>query len=239
MLHYNTWDYNEFLEYFWYQKTPTIWDKKYLEKTKKYAKIFSYIPGILFIGIGNSTVMNWGSKDSDIDLFIITQKNRLWIVRILMTFLCVILWVRKTAKHHAGRFCLSFFIDESALNFEKIIEENDIYMYFWILTLTPVFDVNNTYEKFLQTNTSWANFENFQNILQNHKNSWFKKIQKNILKNTFWDFIENILKKIFLNKTLKSYEKLWKPYWIIIKRNMLKFHNNDIRRWLYKKIKNF
>jgi len=79
--------------------------------------------------------------------------------------------VRKTAKHHAGRFCLSFFIDESALSFEKIIEENDIYMYFWILTLTPVFDVNNTYEKFLQTNTSWANFENFQDFLENHKNS--------------------------------------------------------------------
>jgi hypothetical protein len=93
--------------------------------------------------------------------------------------------VRKTAKNHEGRFCLSFFIDESALNFEKIIEENDIYMYFWILTLTPIFDINNTYEKFITANKSWANFENFENILQNHRNSRYKKVQKNISKNTF------------------------------------------------------
>lgn len=231
-------DYNNFLEYFWYEKTPTYWDQKYFEKTQKYAKIFSYIPGILFLGIGNSTVMNGGTQESDIDLFIITQKNRLWIVRILMTFLCAVLHVRKTSKHHAGRFCLSFFIDESAFNFEKIIEENDIYMYFWILTLKPIFDVNTTYEKFIQANTTWADFDNFQDFLQNNKNSWYKKLQKNISKNVLLDVIENILKKIFLKKTLKQYEKLWKPYGIIIKRNMLKFHNNDIRKWLYEEIKN-
>jgi hypothetical protein len=115
--------------------------------------------------------MNGGTQESDIDLFIITQKNRLWIVRILMTFLCAVLHVRKTSKHHAGRFCLSFFIDESAFNFEKIIEENDIYMYFWILTLKPIFDVNTTYEKFIQANTTWADFDNFQDFLQNNKNS--------------------------------------------------------------------
>jgi hypothetical protein len=38
------------------------------------------------------------------------------------------------------------------------------------------------------------------------------------------------MKKIFLKKTLKNYEKLNKPYWIIINDKMLKFHNNDIRK---------
>jgi hypothetical protein len=48
--------------------------------------------------------------------------------------------------------------------------------------------------------------------------------------------INNILKKIFLPKTLKHYEKIWKPYGIIINDNLLKFHNNDIRKKIRKKL---
>jgi hypothetical protein len=33
-----------------------------------------------------------------------------------------------------------------------------------------------------------------------------------------------------LPKTIKNYKKLWKPYGIIINDNMLKFHNNDVRK---------
>ena len=48
--------------------------------------------------------------------------------------------------------------------------------------------------------------------------------------------INNILKKIFLPKTLKHYEKIWKPYGVIINDNLLKFHNWDIRKKVRKQI---
>jgi hypothetical protein len=46
--------------------------------------------------------------------------------------------------------------------------------------------------------------------------------------------LNNFLKRIFLPKTIKHYEKLWKPFWVIINDNLLKFHDGDIRE----KVKN-
>jgi Fe-S cluster biosynthesis and repair protein YggX len=48
--------------------------------------------------------------------------------------------------------------------------------------------------------------------------------------------LNTLFKKIFLPKTLKHYEKIWKPYGIIINENLLKFHNNDIRKKIRKKL---
>jgi hypothetical protein len=33
-----------------------------------------------------------------------------------------------------------------------------------------------------------------------------------------------------LRKTLKTYERLWKPWWVVISDTMLKFHDNDQRK---------
>lgn len=53
---------------------------------------------------------------------------------------------------------------------------------------------------------------------------------------SFLWIINELLKKIFLPKTLRHYEKLKKPYGIIISDNMLKFHNNDIRKQIKKEL---
>jgi hypothetical protein len=57
--------------------------------------------------------MNCNSEDSDIDLFVVTEKNRLWLVRILITIIFSVLMVRKTKTKHKKRFCLSFFVTTS------------------------------------------------------------------------------------------------------------------------------
>lgn len=53
---------------------------------------------------------------------------------------------------------------------------------------------------------------------------------------SFLWFFNEILKKIFLPKTLKHYEKIGKPYGIIIRDDMLKFHNHDIRKQIKKEL---
>jgi hypothetical protein len=61
--------------------------------------------------------MNCSKSSSDIDLYIVTTPKRMWLVRIFVTFIFQILLVRKDDKHHAGRFCLSFFSTTDALDF--------------------------------------------------------------------------------------------------------------------------
>ncbi len=46
----------------------------------------------------------------------------------------------------------------------------------------------------------------------------------------FLSIFENLIKKLWLSRTLKTYEILGKPWGVIISDTMLKFHDNDQRK---------
>lgn len=228
-------EHENFKKYFWVQAEPWETENMFYEKSRKYLKKIAWIPGIRMIGIWNSIGMNSASKDSDIDLYIVTTKNSLWFVRIIITFIFQLLWVRKTARKHAGQFCLSFFSTEKWMDFKDFALENDIYLYFWILYFTPLISYNNSYEQFIETNSSWADFGGYQDILETKKSyiflSWTKKHPSSLI-----TLLNTLSKKIFLPKTLRHCKKLGKPYGIIISNDLLKFHDNDIRKEVRKKL---
>jgi len=113
------------------------------------------------------------------------------------------------------------------MNFSSWKIENDIYLYFWIVYLKPILDYNNTYEKFIEINSSWADFSEYNNFFEENKGyikytSLKEKTTKSIpsplhsevlpLKkeeiNVFIKIINNLIKKIFLSKTLRHFEKI-------------------------------
>mgnify|MGYP001694476575 CR=1 FL=1 len=51
--------------------------------------------------------------------------------------------------------------------------------------------------------------------------------------------LETSIKKIFLKRTLNHFEKIWKPYGVIISDDLLKFHNWDVRKEISEKLRNF
>jgi hypothetical protein len=104
--------------------------RKYIKKARSVAKFLSWFPYIRGIAISGSLSKNFADKDSDLDFFIITKANRLWIVRILFSILCKIAYVAGITKW----FCLNYFIDESHLN----ISERNIYTAIEISTLMPL-----------------------------------------------------------------------------------------------------
>ncbi|MDD5213105.1 MAG: hypothetical protein PHG82_01650 [Candidatus Gracilibacteria bacterium] len=220
------------------KENPSQIDKEFLEKARKYLNFIKWIPGIKMIGVGNSISMNTGTSDSDIDLFIVTSPNKLWTVRILITIIFQILLVRKTSTKHAGRFCLSFFATENALDFGTFAIKNDVYLYFRILYFKPILDFDNTYEKFIEANATWANFSLYQDIIEeNRKGIKIKNVNvgneyfhsDNNRNENIRSLPEKILKNIFLPRTIKTYEKLRKPFGVIINDDMLKFHDKDVR----------
>lgn len=212
-------------------------EKSFYRKTEKYLKFIKWIPWIKMVWIGNSISMNSASKNSDIDLLIVSDKNKMWLVRILVTLIFQILWVRKNDKHHAGRFCLSFFCTVDWLDFSKFALKKDPYLYFWILYFKPILDFWNTYDLFIEKNKSWADFWEFKEIIENNrKYIKYSKIPL-LTREGLGVALNNFFKKIFLPKTLKHYNKIGKPYWIIINDNILKFHNWDIRKEIADKFK--
>jgi len=116
--------------------------------------------------------MNAAHKDSDIDLFIITKKNRLWTTRIFATLLLTLLWKRKTAKKHSGQFCLSFFISEEELSLEEIALRNDIYLSYWLQTLIPIINRDTIFEKFIEENQTWCKIQNDNYYKKSEQKMW-------------------------------------------------------------------
>lgn len=236
MLHFTQIEIQKFRDFLKIQ--PNAWDNEtqLLQKTQKYTWLFRLCPGIQMVAVGNSVAMNSAHKDSDIDLFIVTQTKRMWYVRIFLTFFLWLLWQRKTANKHAGVFCLSFFMTDEQLSLESIAIERDIYLYYRILTLKPIVNNDSTYEKFIDANKSWCNFTEYENILQeNKKTIAYSKGNWG----TWWTFLDLKdwwYKTIFLPRTLWSYAELWKPFWVIISDTMLKFHDQDKRKSIRDKI---
>lgn len=204
-------------------------EREYLQKAKKTCKFLRFVPWILFVWVWNSLAMKSGNKNSDIDLFIISSENRIWTVRIFTTLYFFLIWERKNNSNHAGKFCLSFFVSEKNLSFESFALKNDYYLMYRIQTLLPIVNYNWTYKAFLESNTwalEWKKIEHYCSINTHYM---ALEAQKNNRKSFLADYLEKWLKKIFLKKTLKSQEKLGKPFGIIVSDDVLKFHNNDKR----------
>lgn len=128
---------------------------KLWKKTYFYLRILKCVPFLKMVAVCNTLAFNHPEKDSDIDLFIVTAKNRLWTTRVLVTFLLQILGVRRHGKKVSARFCLSFWCTEEAINLENIqIKPQDPYLAFWCLTLKPVLD-DKLYNNFIQKNKQW------------------------------------------------------------------------------------
>ncbi len=245
MQQYSHKDKERFDKLFWNRQEASQIEKQYLEKTQQNIKYIKWIPWIKMVWVWNSLAMNSATKDSDIDLLIVTGEKRIWLVRIFCTLIFQIMWVRKTEKKHAWRMCLSFFCTLNWLDFSKFSLEKDPYLYFWILSFKPILDYNNTYNLFLEKNKIWADFNIFKNTLKENK-KYIKYSKITSLKENFSPFlkvldsvlniIDNLLKKLFLPKTMNNYEKKWKPFWIIINDEILKFHDWDIRKEITKKM---
>jgi len=226
---------NKFKNLEWIKDSPSNYEIELIEKTQKYSKYISWIPWLQILAVCNSLSM-YATKEkwSDIDLFIITSKNRLWSVRIIITFIFQLLWVRRHGNKIKERFCLSFFIDETAMDFSSFSIENDIYLYYWAYYLKPIVNKNDTYDKFIKANLKlWINIntlhkDNLKYLVYN-KTSTTTILFLWKIETFLWDIFETICKNIFLPKTLAHKKKLWDPWGLIIDDHILKFHDKDTR----------
>jgi hypothetical protein len=162
------------------------------------------------IAVCNSLAFYATHEDSDIDLFIITQEKRLWIVRSLMTLIFFTLGVWRKGSDIREHFCLSFFITKKAMDLRSIAIEDDIYLLGWIKTLKPILNHNDTYDEFLKANHEWVQLSKSK---KEENLKYAQKVTYTITKkNIFFDRIEELLRYILFPRTLKSYEQLGKPW---------------------------
>ncbi|MEY3470972.1 MAG: hypothetical protein RLZZ223_322 [Candidatus Parcubacteria bacterium] len=86
----------------------------------KYARLLISIPYIKGIFLAGSSSFSTGNakKSSDIDIFIVTDPNRMWFARFWLTIVTQILGIRRSGKLEENRFCLNHYI--TANNLERL-----------------------------------------------------------------------------------------------------------------------
>ena len=154
---------------------------------QKTAQILQTIPFIKLIAVTGALAMENSDKNDDIDLMIISQKNRVWLTRILCLFLLSFLGKRRhpNDRNVRNKICLNMFLDESTLT----IENQNLYTAHEVSQIKPLANRDQTYEKFLSAN-KWV--KKFLPNAISIKGIRYQGIKGN---NLIINFLENILYK--------------------------------------------
>jgi hypothetical protein len=166
---------------------------------KKVGSLLIWFPFVRGIAISGSLSKNFADEFSDIDLFIITAKNRLWIARTVMhCFKKLTFLVNK--EHY---FCMNYYIDEQELE----IAEKNIYTAIEIGTLLPI-QGDIVFEKFYAANVWIRNFLPNKNMriasAKPVKTSILKTLFELLHNNPIGNALDNLLMKITANRWSKK-----------------------------------
>jgi hypothetical protein len=202
--------------------------KLLLEKSAHYMRFVRLCPFVRLAAVCNNVAMARAHENSDIDLFFVIKKDRLFTGRFLVTLLFHLFGVRRHGSKISTRFCLSFFIDEDELNLEKIAIQNDYYLAYWLKTLVPFID-NGTLSE-LENQNKWVpDLKITRNYLIPSKVSFLEKL--------FPSFLERFLASWQKKRALKKMNTLPRPHGVIVTDHMLKFHDVDKRELLREEMK--
>lgn len=148
-------------------------------------------PFVRGIAISGSLSKNFADEFSDIDLFIITEKNRLWIARTFMHCFKKLTFLAK--KEHF--FCMNYFVDLQGLE----IAEKNAYTAIEVGTLMPL-QGDTVFEKFYAANTWIRHFLPNKTMRKSSAqpvhNTLFKTVAEYLINLLPGNFIDDRLMKI-------------------------------------------
>jgi len=162
-----------------------------LKKAEKSAKLISAFPFIKGVAISGSLSKYFADDQTDVDFFIITAPNRLWIARTFLHLLKKLTYL----LNMQDLFCMNYFIDES----EPVILEKNIYTATEVATILPIRGVD-AFETFFNANSWIKNFLPNRSIylpeIKETKKTWLRYLTEKLLDNRFGDFLDNYLMKL-------------------------------------------
>lgn len=170
-----------------------------LPKAMRIGRFLCGFPYVRGIGVSGGLSKMYAHENADIDFFVITKADRLWIARTIMhlykkfTFL--------TGKQHYH--CMNYFLDERALK----LRDQNVYTAFETITLIPV--CGDTIQDFFAANgwvAEW--FVTYPPIIETQQRPapqpWTKKMLEWIFNNKMGDRLDNYLMKLTTRRWKKK-----------------------------------
>lgn len=118
------------------------------------AQLISRFPFVKSVMASGSLSKKCMDENSDIDFFIVTSGNRVWIVRLLMT-----LYKKILLGNSHKLFCINYYLDEDHLS----LPDQNVFTATELATLIPLTGLP-VYSRLQRANASWVSqiFPNFQ-----------------------------------------------------------------------------
>lgn len=169
---------------------------------KKKAKFIAKFPYVKAVGISGSLSKSYYDEASDIDFFVITKPNKLWICRTLL-----MLYKKIFLLNSRKYFCVNYFISTNTLE----IEEKNRFTATELKTLIPI-QGKEVFEDFYNANnwikTYFSKFEANTNTVETIKKPLFSRSIEFILNTNFGQLIDWAFKKITLKKWKSKFQFL-------------------------------
>lgn len=194
---------------------------KKIKKAMPYVGFISTFPQIQLIGLSGTMSMMNVKQEDDVDLFIISARNRLWTSRFLAITIAWLLGLKRKPRVSLARdkVCLNMFFDEKSLQV-PIFKQNE-YVAHEVLQMKPIINKSGAYERFLEANKWVVNY--FPNSKSNLPAG--RQVSKPKTSNSkTGNLIEYLLKQLQLRLINRHRTNE------IISQGQLWFHPNDFQK---------
>jgi hypothetical protein len=168
------------------------------------ARLLYRFPFVRGVCISGSLSKRCADEKADIDYFIITSANRIWIARTLMHLFKKLTFL----LGHQHRFCMNYYVDEDALE----IREKNIFTAIELFTLLPMCG-DEGLDKFFRAN-DWATeyFPGYRDrsrkAQETSPSSSLKRLFERVLGNRLGNNLENKLRRITDRRWRQKTEQL-------------------------------
>lgn len=195
------------------------------KKVKKFLWLLHSAPFVDSLFLAGSVPISNSKSTSDIDFFLVTRSDRIWIGRLWITLLTHMFKVRRHGNKDANRFCLNHYVtDENLYRDDHDVYSAELYSdYFPLRYKDPLF-------KGFQKANSWARKwfphipERDHRFLRYKRQSPLKKFGEMVLTGSFGNAVERALGKIQSQKIMSNPKTVLESSRVFISDFELEFH---------------
>lgn len=119
----------------------------YLKKAKNWSRLFGLLPFVRAVLVVNSASFGVVHKDSDIDLMIITDPNRIYLAKGILMYCLKFFGQLETKDKKAMRFSLGMFLTTGGINMKRdMMKINQPHLWYWLMMAKPVWGADIWYD---------------------------------------------------------------------------------------------
>ncbi len=209
-------------------------------RARRFARLARFVPFVRMVAVCNNLAFRNAREKSDIDVFIVVAKRRLWFARLVITLFAHVFGFRRHGKTIANRICLSFYVSEDHLQLKRLtLSPEDPYFVYWVSQLVTLYDqqtfgrfshANEWIKDYLPNHFAYAPSTRF--LVTDSRFSLFcKRAGEFIAAGSFGNMLERFSKstqRIYMKRKTAN-KTLGRGTEVVIADDILKFHEEDRR----------